>query len=95
MATDYDEAHSNPEDLGLVNVLPPARNVGQESFLDEDIDTADSFELPGDDLSGEVLQTEVLPQQADEFTCCCCFLVQHKSRLATDIGAQPICVDCA
>ena len=33
----------------------------------EDTDTADAFELPGRDLSGEELTVRVIPKQADEF----------------------------
>ena len=55
----------------------------------------ESFELPGADLSGEELTVKVIPKQADEFTCSVCFLVQHRSRLATDNGGRLVCVDCA
>ncbi|WP_085243278.1 DUF4193 domain-containing protein [Mycobacterium europaeum] len=97
MATDYDTPRSNPEapEEDSLNALRPARDLGQDSLLDEDIDTADPVELPGADLSGEVLQTQVLPPQVDEFICTRCFLVQHKNRLASNIAAQPICAECA
>jgi hypothetical protein len=52
-------------------------------------------ELPGADLSGEELTMPVIPKQADEFTCASCFLVQHRSRIASIAGEQPICIDCA
>ncbi|MDH6288152.1 hypothetical protein M2275_003058 [Rhodococcus opacus] len=55
----------------------------------EDTDTADAFELPGRDLSGEELIVRVIPKQADEFTCTSYFLVHHRSRLAN--GTQLIC----
>ncbi|WP_156766007.1 DUF4193 family protein [Mycobacterium sp. E342] len=53
-----------------------------------------TLELPGADLSRDALQTQVLPQQVDEFTCAHCYLAQHKRRLASNIHAQPICTDC-
>jgi hypothetical protein len=37
----------------------------------------------------------VLPKQKDEFTCSSCFLVHHRSRLASDKGGQLICNECA
>jgi hypothetical protein len=37
----------------------------------------------------------VLPKQADEFTCSSCFLVYHRSRLASGNNGHSICVDCA
>ncbi len=55
----------------------------------EDTDTAESFELPGSDLSGEELTVRVIPKQADEFTCTSYFLVHHRSRLAS--GTQLVC----
>ncbi|RZL71449.1 MAG: DUF4193 domain-containing protein, partial [Rhodococcus sp. (in: high G+C Gram-positive bacteria)] len=55
--------------------------------------TAESFELPGADLSGEEFTVRVIPKQSDEFTCTSCFLVHHHSRLAD--GGQLICRDCA
>jgi hypothetical protein len=46
-------------------------------------------------LSGEELSVRVIPKQADEFTCSCCFLVQHRSRLASEKNGVMICTDCA
>ena len=62
--------------------------------LDES-DAGESIELPGADLSGEELTMVVIPKQADEFTCTSCFLVQHRSRLASAAGGPVICIDCA
>lgn len=64
--------------------------------IDTDVDdTAESFELPGADLSGEELSVRVVPKQADEFTCTSCFLVVHRNRLATETATTRICIDCA
>ena len=46
----------------------------------------ESLELPGADLSSEDLTMPVVPQGADKFTCTCCFLLQHRSRLASRPG---------
>ena len=59
----------------------------------EDTDTAEPFELPGADLSGEEFTVRVILKQSDEFTYKICFLVHHRSRLADD--QQLICRDCA
>ncbi len=61
----------------------------------DESDTAESFELPGADLSGEELSVRVVPKQADEFTCASCFLVHHRSRLASEENGVMICMDCA
>ncbi len=37
----------------------------------------------------------VLPRQADEFMCSQCFLVHHRSQLASDSGGQLVCTECA
>ena len=76
--------------------LKARRNEAQSAVVDIDEgDTAESFELPGADLSGEELTVKVIPKQADEFTCSVCFLVQHRSRLSSDTGGRLVCVDCA
>jgi hypothetical protein len=62
--------------------------------VDEDeAEAAESFELPGADLSHEELAVEVMPRQEDEFTCMSCFLVHHRSQLAD--AKKLICRDCA
>ncbi|HZM68427.1 MAG TPA: DUF4193 family protein, partial [Nakamurella sp.] len=55
----------------------------------------EGIDLPGADLSGEVLTMPVVPRQADEFTCTSCFLVQHRSRIAAHSAGRPVCLDCA
>ncbi|MDT2008059.1 DUF4193 domain-containing protein [Rhodococcus opacus] len=95
MATDYDAprvTESDESDTSLEQ-LTASRKDTQSPVVDvEDTDTAESFELPGADLSGEELTVRVLPKQADEFTCTSCFLVHHRSRLADPV--QLICRDC-
>lgn len=99
MATDYDaprrsEADELAEDS--LEELKARRNEAQSAVVDVDIDdTAENFELPGADLSGEELTVKVLPKQADEFTCSRCFLVHHRSRLAEERNGQYVCRDCA
>lgn len=99
MATDYDAPRRNETDeMGedSLEELKARRNEAQSAAVDVDeTDTAESFELPGADLSGEELTVRVLPKQADEFTCGSCFLVHHRSRLADQRGGIFICRDCA
>ena len=61
----------------------------------DETESAESFELPGADLSGEELSVRVIPKQADEFTCGSCFLVHPRSRLASEKKGVMICTDCA
>ena len=99
MATDYDAPRrTESEDLNedSLEELKARRSEAQSSSVDVDeSDTAESFELPGADLSGEELSVRVIPKQADEFTCSSCFLVHHRSRLASDKNGVMICTDCA
>ncbi|EGD53973.1 DUF4193 domain-containing protein [Gordonia neofelifaecis] len=99
MATDYDAPRrSNDDDIAedSLEELKARRNEAKSADVDVDEgDTAESFELPGADLSGEELSVRVVPKQDDEFTCSSCFLVYHRNRLAEQHGNQMICVDCA
>jgi hypothetical protein len=61
----------------------------------DETELAESLELPGADLSNEELAVQVLPRQADEFTCSSCFLVHHRSQHAGERNGLPICRDCA
>ena len=97
--TDYDAPRrSTVEDADAesLDALTTARKDAQSPDVDlDETDTAEGVELPGADLSGEELTMPVIPKQADEFTCASCFLVQHRSRIASAAGGQTICIDCA
>lgn len=99
MATDYDAPRrSESDDLAedSLEELTSRRSEAQSSVVDlDDSDAGETFELPGADLSGEELSVRVIPKQADEFTCTSCFLVFHRSRLASTEGGMMICEDCA
>ncbi|MFF2114351.1 DUF4193 domain-containing protein [Rhodococcus koreensis] len=96
MATDYAAprvTESDETDTSLEQ-LTASRKESQSPVVDvEDTDTAESFELPGADLSGEEFTVRVIPKKSDEFTCTSFFLVHHRSRLAD--AQQLICRDCA
>jgi hypothetical protein len=98
MATDYDAPRKQDEDLhsDSLEELKARRAEKTASTVDEDeIEAAEGFELPGADLSGEELSVRVLPKQADEFQCGVCFLVHHRSQLATEKGGLLVCRECA
>ena len=97
MATDYDAPRKNEDELSenSLDELKGRRTDKQSAVVDEDeAETADSYELPGADLSGEELLVRVLPAQADEFTCASCFLVRHRSQVAKEKGGLLYCRDC-
>lgn len=98
MATDYDAPRKTDEDISeesLEELKTRRTATTQSAVVDEDeTEAADSFELPGADLSGEELLVRVLPAQADEFTCASCFLVRHRSQIAAEKDGLYYCTDC-
>jgi hypothetical protein len=80
------------DSLGELKPGSTAQSPGVD--LDE-AEAADSFELPGADLSGEELTVTVVPMQPDEFRCTRCFLVHHRSMLAVGGDGQEVCRECA
>jgi Domain of unknown function (DUF4193) len=98
MATDYDAPRKTDEELNedSIEELKARRLDKNSGKVDEDeVEAAESFELPGADLSHEELSVQVLPRQSDEFTCSQCFLVHHRSQLASERDGQLVCQDCA
>jgi hypothetical protein len=97
--TDYDAPRKTESDdvaEESIEALAGRRNDVAIAVLDvDDGDESDAFELPGADLSGEELTVRVIPKQPDEFTCSSCFLVQHRSRIASGSGAGAVCIDCS
>jgi hypothetical protein len=95
MATDYDAPRKTEEEQSEESIeeLKARRHDKNSGKVDEDeAEAAESFELPGADLSHEELAVEVRPKQEDEFTCMSCFLVHHRSQLADP--KKMICRDC-
>jgi len=68
MATDYDAPRkTEDENEDSIEELKTRRNDKNSGKVDEDeVEAAESFELPGADLSHEELTVRVLPRQADE-----------------------------
>ena len=98
MATDYDAPRKSDDDISADSIeeLKARRSDMSSGVVDEDeVEAAEGFELPGADLSGEELSVRVLPPQQDEFTCMRCFLVHHRSQLASRENNEPICSECA
>jgi hypothetical protein len=98
MATDYDAPRRDEVDLGedSLEELKSRRTDSQSAVVDVDeTEVAESFELPGADLADEELTVKVLPMQLDEFRCSKCFLVHHRSQLASEKNGQLICKECA
>ena len=99
MATDYDSPRKRDDDNNEDSIeelkARRADAAGSSEVEQVENEAAESFELPGADLSGEELSVRVVPRQDDEFTCSICFLVHHTSQLAYEEDGQPVCTDCA
>jgi len=96
VATDYDaprdaEATAAEQTASLDALRAQAPTT--ETLVEDEANLLEDLELPGADLSGEVLAVAVVPQLADEFRCEKCFLVQHRTRRAKP--GVDICLDCA
>jgi hypothetical protein len=96
MATDYDAprdaeatAAEQTASLDALRAQAPTTQV----TVDDEANLLEDLELPGADLSHEILAVDVVPQMADEFRCEKCFLVVHRSRRAK--AGIDVCVDCA
>jgi len=97
MATDYDVPRKAGEELGedSFEQLKPRRPDKPVAVVDEDeSDLAAGYDLPGADLSGEEVTVQVVPAQADEFTCFSCFLVRHRSQIAREKDGRFYCREC-
>ncbi|EPD33475.1 DUF4193 domain-containing protein [Propionimicrobium lymphophilum] len=96
MATDYDAPRKSDEEMRTDSIeeLKGRRDNNSGNVDEDEVEAAESFELPGADLSNEELTVRVLPRQAGEFTCAGCFLVKSSSQLAEVRGDQSYCVDC-
>ena len=97
MSVDYDAPRVTPEDEpnSGFEELKTEKSGRREAISDVDeTELADSFELPGADLSNEELLIQVVPVQADEFTCMSCFLVHHRSQLAREKDGRKYCREC-
>lgn len=99
MATDYDAPRKNEDDItedSIEELKSRRSDIGSNDVDEDENEAAESFELPGADLSKEELTVTVVPPQEDEFTCSHCFLVHHSSQIAfVDANGLPVCTDCA
>jgi hypothetical protein len=97
-STDYDAPRRPAVDLeeDSLEELKARRVSAQSPTVDVDeADAAEGFELPGADLSDEELTVAVVPMRGDEFRCSRCFLVHHRSQLATQRQGQDVCRECS
>ena len=95
MPTYYDAPRKSEEDQSEESIeeLKARRHDKNSGKVDEDeTEAAESFELPGADLSHEELAVAVMPRPEDAFTCMSGFLLHRRSQLADE--KKLICKDC-
>jgi hypothetical protein len=96
--TDYDSPRRPAVEIedDSLEELKARSTAAQSPKVDlDETEAADTYELPGADLSDEELTVAVLPMQRDEFRCTRCFLVHHRSQLAARPDGQDVCQDCS
>lgn len=83
MATD-DDTPNKCDDEPDAPSLEESPHRGAEAVAPnvdvDEAEVAETFELPGVDLSTEQVAVRVLPIPEDGFTCSQCFLVTHRSQ---------------
>ena len=97
MSIDYDAPRATADEEATEPLAELTQDVAAPKAAVIDLDEAelaDSFELPGADLSGEELQVRIVPVQSDEFTCSSCFLVHHRNQLAREKDGHKYCTEC-
>lgn len=97
MSIDYDAPRAAADDEATLPLEAVKTDKASDKAAVIDLDEAElaeSFELPGADLSNEELQVQIIPVQSDEFTCMSCFLVHHRSQLAKEKDGRKYCTEC-
>ena len=98
MATGDDTPRKTDEEFAEESIeeLKARRAEKSYAMLDVDeVELAETLELPGADLSDDGPTVEAMPRQADEFTCSKCFLVHHRSQLDHADAGGDVCMECS
>ena len=95
LTTDYDAPRGRIAELSEDgnDVMPALRRDANSTDIDAE-DPIDAYDLPGRDLLDEEVTAAVMPMLGDEFRCGRCFLLHHRSRLASGAAAAMVCTDC-
>lgn len=88
-------ALSQAERAKEIAQLKAGKNAAMANLVDEaETPMAEEYVLPGGDATQEEVSIEILPEQADEFTCASCFMVRHRTQLAREDTGQKFCSEC-
>ncbi|MFJ5105715.1 MULTISPECIES: DUF4193 family protein [unclassified Glutamicibacter] len=88
-------AMSEAERAKEIAQLKAGKTAAMANLVDEaETPLAEEYVLPGGEASQEEASIEILPEQADEFTCASCFMVRHRTQLAREENGQKFCSEC-
>jgi len=86
------------QDRSRAEQLAAAKKLGtaaSANLIDEnEAELAEAFILPGGETGPDEANVDIVPEQADEFTCASCFMVRHRSQLAREEQGQKYCTEC-
>lgn len=75
--------------------LKVGKTPAMANLIDEsETALAEEYVLPGGEAAQEEINIEIMPEQADEFTCASCFMVRHRTQLAREENGQKFCSEC-
>ncbi|MFJ2620893.1 DUF4193 family protein [Glutamicibacter sp. NPDC087344] len=78
-----------------IATLKLGKNAAMANLIDEsEAELAELFILPGGEAQAEEANIDIVPEQADEFTCASCFMVRHRTQLVREENGQKFCTEC-
>ncbi|GAA1413896.1 DUF4193 domain-containing protein [Glutamicibacter uratoxydans] len=85
----------DPQRAREIAALKQGKTAAMANLVDEsERALAEEYVLPGGEAAAEEANIDIVPEQADEFTCAACFMVRHRSQLAREEGGQKFCTEC-
>lgn len=98
MATENAAPHVTNQSMSRAEQLAAAKKLGTAAtanLIDErEATLAEEYILPGGEAGQDEASVEIIPEQADEFTCASCFMVRHRSQLVREDQGQKYCTEC-
>ncbi|MGP9782771.1 dUTPase [Arthrobacter sp. MYb211] len=98
MANENVASRETSQDQSRAEQLAAAKKLGtaaSANLVDEsEAELAEAYVLPGGEAGQDEANVDIIPEQADEFTCASCFMVRHRSQLAREDQGQKYCTEC-
>ncbi|WP_404285633.1 DUF4193 family protein [Glutamicibacter arilaitensis] len=98
MANENVASRETSQDQSRAEQLAAAKKLGTAAtanLVDEgEAELAEAYVLPGGEAGQDEASVDIIPEQADEFTCASCFMVRHRSQLVREDQGQKYCTEC-